>query len=126
MHIASIPGLFIETLLILPLALGYLGYLFYTGQSAFGAGDSYVTLMLSLAGIVTVLPLLWFNAATLRLELSTIGMLQYIGPSVAFLVAVLLYGEEISGIKLLTFVLIWVALAVYSYDTFWRQTRRRQ
>lgn len=115
-HIASIPGLFIETLLILPLALGYMGYLFYTGEYAFGSGDGYITLMLSLAGIVTVLPLLWFNAATIRLKLSTIGILQYIGPSVAFLVGVLVYGETITAPKLLTFVLIWIALGIYTYD----------
>jgi len=114
-HVASIPGLFIETLLILPLGLGYLGYLWSTSEIAFGAGDSTLTLMLSLAGIVTVLPLLWFNAGTIRLKLGTIGMLQYIGPSVAFLVAVFLYGEEISSAKLFTFVLIWIALGIYSY-----------
>jgi len=72
--------------------------------------------MLALAGIVTVLPLLWFNAGTIRLKLGTIGMLQYIGPSVAFLVAVFLYGEEINSAKLFTFILIWIALAIYSYD----------
>ena len=115
-HIASIPGLFVETLLILPLGLGYLAYLWRTGQIAFGAGDSTLTLMLALAGIVTVLPLLWFNAGTIRLKLGTIGMLQYIGPSVAFLVAVFLYGEEINSAKLFTFILIWIALAIYSYD----------
>ena len=115
-HIASIPGLFVETLLILPLALGYMGYLFATDNNAFASGDGYITLMLMLAGIVTVLPLLWFNAGTIRLKLSTVGMLQYIGPSVAFLVAVLLYGEVVTSQKLLTFILIWIALGIYSYD----------
>jgi len=115
-HVASLSGLFVETILILPLAIGYLWYLWHTGMIAFGAGDGYLTLMLSLAGIVTVLPLLWFNAGTIRLKLSTIGMLQYIGPSVAFLVAVFLYDEAISSAKLFTFVLIWIALALYTYD----------
>ena len=123
-HIASIPGLFIETLLILPLALAYMGYLFYTGEHAFGSGDSYLTLMLSLAGIVTVLPLLWFNAATIRLKLSTLGILQYIGPSVAFLVGVLVYGETITVPKLLTFILIWIALGIYTYDLNRNRNRR--
>jgi len=117
-HIASIPGLFIETLLILPLALIYMAYLFRHGTNAFGSGDSTLTLMLSLAGIVTVLPLLWFNAATIRLKLATVGMLQYIGPSVAFLVAIFLYHEPISSAKLFTFVLIWIALGIYSYDLY--------
>jgi len=115
-HIASLPGLFVETLLILPLGLGYLWYLWSSGTIAFGTGNGYITFMLSLAGIVTVLPLLWFNAGTIRLKLGTIGMLQYIGPSVAFLIAIFLYGEEINSTKLLTFVLIWVALVLYTYD----------
>jgi len=117
-HIASLPGLFVETVLILPLALGYLVYLWSSGEIAFGAGNGTLTLMLSLAGIVTVLPLLWFNAGTIRLKLGTIGMLQYIGPSVAFLVAIFLYEEEINSAKLFTFILIWIALAIYSYDLF--------
>jgi len=124
MHIASLPGLFVETILILPLALGYLGYLWNRGEITFGAGDGTLTLMLSLAGIVTVLPLLWFNAATIRLKLGTIGMLQYIGPSVAFLVAIFVYGEEISSTKLLTFFLIWIALGIYSYDLVKNHLRR--
>jgi len=123
-HIASIPGLFVETILILPLALGYLGYLWSTHQIAFGTESVYLTLMLALAGIVTVLPLLWFNAATIRLRLATIGMLQYIGPSVAFLVAVLLYHEPITPVKLLTFVLIWIALGLYSYENLANRENR--
>lgn len=122
-HVASLPGLFVETVLILPLALIYLGYLWYSETLSFGAGDHRLTLMLSLAGIVTVLPLLWFNAGTIRLRLGTIGMLQYIGPSVAFLVAVFLYHETISIATLLTFVLIWIALGLYSYDLM--QHRKR-
>ncbi len=115
-HVPSLSGLFVETILILPLAIGYLWYLWNTGEIAFGAGDGYITLMLALAGIITVLPLLWFNAGTIRLKLGTIGMLQYIGPSVAFLVAIFLYDEAISSAKLFTFVLIWVALSLYTYD----------
>ena len=117
-HVASLPGLFIETILILPLALLYLAYLWQQDALAFGSGDGYLSLMLSLAGVITVLPLLWFNAATIRLRLATVGMLQYIGPSVAFLVAILLYHEPISSAKLFTFILIWIALALYSYDLY--------
>ena len=125
MHIASLPGLFVETTLLLPLAVGYLWYLYSTGSITFGTDDRYLTFMLSLAGIVTVLPLLWFNAATIRLTLGTIGMLQYIGPSVAFLVAIFLYGEEINSIKFVTFILIWAALALYSYDLMKTRSKNR-
>jgi len=124
-HIASLPGLFVETILLLPLAVGYLWYLYTTGSIAFGMDGHYTTLMLSLAGVVTVLPLLWFNAATIRLKLGTIGMLQYIGPSVAFLVAIILYNEEIDSVKLITFILIWIALALYSYDLIKTRSKKR-
>jgi chloramphenicol-sensitive protein RarD len=117
-NIASLPGLFIETLLLFPFALFYLIYLLITQSSAIITSDSYTIFMLSLAGIVTVLPLLWFNSATIRLQISTIGMLQYIGPSVAFAVAILIYNEPINSAKLFTFILIWFALGLFSYDSF--------
>jgi chloramphenicol-sensitive protein RarD len=117
-NIASLPGLFIETLLLFPFALFYLIYLLITQSSAIITSDSYTIFMLSLAGIVTVLPLLWFNSATIRLQISTIGMLQYIGPSVAFAVAILIYNEPINSAKLITFALIWFALGLFSYDSF--------
>jgi len=116
-NIASLPGLFIETLLLLPFALIYLFYIIYNGQSAIIIGSSYTIFMLSLAGIITVLPLLWFNSATIRINISTIGMLQYIGPSVAFMVAIFIYEEPLNIAKLFTFILIWIALAVFSYDS---------
>ncbi len=117
-QIASIPGLFIETLLLLPFALGYLIYLTNNDTSAFIQGDNYTTVMLCLGGIITVLPLLWFNASVTRIKLSTIGMLQYIGPSLSFLVAIYIYNEPLSSTKFFTFVLIWIALAIFSYDVF--------
>ncbi|MEA1915467.1 MAG: EamA family transporter RarD [Campylobacterota bacterium] len=115
-NIASLPGLFIETLLTTPFALAYLFYLVSIDASAFVSNGAYTAVMLSLAGLITVLPLLWFNAATLRLKLSTLGMLQYLGPSVAFLIAIFIYDEPLSSAKMFTFVLIWIALALFSYD----------
>ncbi len=116
-NIASLPGLFIETLLLFPFALIYLGYLIYTNNSAILTADSYIVWMLSLAGIITVLPLLWFNSATIRINISTLGMLQYIGPSVAFLVAIFIYEEPLNTAKIFTFILIWFSLALFSIDS---------
>ena len=123
-NIASIPGLFVETLLLLPIALFYLGYLINTNHSATLAGDSYITYMLLLAGIITVLPLLWFNAAVTRLQLSTVGILQYIGPSVAFLVAIFIYDEAFTTEKVVTFSLIWFALCIFSYDAIYKKKKQ--
>jgi chloramphenicol-sensitive protein RarD len=115
-NVSSIPGLFLETLLLFPIALTYLIYLILNDSSALLGNDSYVSFMLILAGIITVLPLLWFNAAVTRLQLTSIGILQYIGPSVSFLIAIYIYNEPFTLEKVVTFSLIWIALAIFSYD----------
>lgn len=122
-NIASIPGLFVETLLIFPLAVLYLIYLISNNESAFLGDSNYTTLMLLLAGLITVIPLLWFNAGVTRIKLTTIGMIQYIGPSVAFLIAIFVYDEQLNMAKFTTFGLIWFALAIFSFDAI--KTKRK-
>ncbi|PHO10843.1 protein RarD [Malaciobacter canalis] len=114
--ISSIPGLFIETIVILPIALIYLNFLVQNEQSVFNTLSSYDMTILSLSGLVTVVPLLWFNAAATRMSLTALGFIQYIGPTVAFLVAVFVYDEVLNVNKLITFTLIWIALVIFSLD----------
>ncbi|MFV0561981.1 EamA family transporter RarD [Malaciobacter mytili] len=114
-QIASIPGLFIETIIMLPIALFYLFYLVDNNQSYFNTLDNYNLFILSLSGLVTVLPLLWFNSVATRMSLTTLGFLQYLGPTVAFIIAITLYNEELSINKLFTFILIWIALVLFSF-----------
>lgn len=114
--IASIPGLFVETIVLLPIALMYFYYLVDTNESAFFAGDHYISWMLAMGGIITVIPLLLFNGAATRMKLTTLGFFQYIGPSLAFLVAIFIYDEPMNIDKLITFILIWVALIIFSWD----------
>ena len=114
--VASIPGLFVETIVILPFALIYFYYLVDTNTSAFVGDDSYITLMLSLGGIITVIPLLLFNGAATRMKLTTLGFFQYIGPTLAFCVAIFIYNEPMNLDKLITFILIWIALVIFSWD----------
>ncbi|AXH10773.1 protein RarD [Malaciobacter halophilus] len=114
--ISSIPGLFIETIVILPVALIYLNFLVQNEQSVFNSLNSYDMAMLSLSGLVTVVPLLWFNAAATRMSLTALGFIQYLGPTVAFLVAVFVYDEALSTDKLITFMFIWIALLIFSFD----------
>jgi chloramphenicol-sensitive protein RarD len=68
------------------------------------------------AGLVTLLPLLWFNAAAKRLKLSTVGILQYVAPTGQFLLAVLLFGETFTPVHMVTFGCIWAGLALYTAD----------
>ena len=92
------------------------------GKGQFGTAWP-VSLLLVCAGPVTALPLLWFVNACRRLRLSTVGFLQYIGPSLNFLLAVFVYGEAFGRDRIVTFACIWIALAIYSFDT-WRSTRQ--
>ncbi|RXJ87670.1 EamA family transporter RarD [Arcobacter sp. CECT 8985] len=122
-QIASIPGLFIETIIILPIALIYLYFIYNNGTSVFNTLSFYNLSMLSLSGLVTVLPLLWFNSAAIRMDLTTLGFLQYIGPTVAFLVAIFIYDENVNINKLIIFFIIWIALVIFSFDAVKRRRK---
>lgn len=111
----SANGLFLETACMMPIALIYLTWIALNGQSHFGASTS-VDLMLVATGIVTAIPLLLFAIAARRLPLSTIGFLQYIAPSISFLIAVFIYGEPLGIHRALGFAMIWAGLAVYTAD----------
>ena len=118
--IDEIPGLFVETLLLLPLALLFLGYL---GLEKMGPVNWSVNdwWLLALAGPVTVTPLLLFTAAARRITYTSLGFFLYITPSMLFLLASLVYKEPFSLAKLITFVFIWTALFIISIDAIRQQ-----
>jgi chloramphenicol-sensitive protein RarD len=109
-------GLFVETMVLLPGALIYLLALSDSPSSNMLNNPLTLNLLLLAAGIVTTAPLLCFNAAATRLMLSTLGFFQYIGPSLMFLLAVLVYGEPFEPAKAITFGFIWAALVIFSLD----------
>lgn len=109
-------GLFIETLVMLPAAAIYLLFIASTPTSNMFANPATLNILLISAGVITTLPLLCFTGAATRLKLSTLGFFQYIGPSLMFLLAVLVYGEAFTLDKAMTFVFIWSALVVFSFD----------
>lgn len=119
-----VTGLMLETLVLLPLAVMYLFLMADSATSTLSTNALDTNLWLISAGIVTTAPLLLFAAAAKRLRLSTLGFFQYIGPSLMFLLAVLLYDEPFSQDKIITFGLIWLSLLIYSWDGL--QQRRRQ
>lgn len=122
-NLPAMTGLYVETLILFPIALLYFVYLVLTDQNAFVLPLDRTSWILLLAGVVTVVPLLWFNAATTRISLIHIGFFQYIGPSISFLLAIFVYDEVLLPEKLTTFVLIWVALAVFSLDAYFKKRR---
>ncbi len=109
-------GLFLETLFMLPAAAIYLIWLADTPTSDMALNTWQLNLLLVCAGVVTTLPLLCFTGAAARLKLSTLGFFQYIGPSLMFLLAVLVYGEAFTSDKAITFAFIWSALVIFSVD----------
>ena len=106
-------GLFAETILLAPLSLGFVVIF---GAHHYGA-DAGLDTLLVLSGIITAAPLLMFAAASKRLLYSTMGLLQYVAPTIQFLLAILLYGEALTGAHVATFGLIWGALILYAGDS---------
>lgn len=115
----ALAGLTVETILLAPLACGYLLYAAWQGEGAFLKSGLTIDLLLMSAGVVTAIPLLLFAAAARRLRLATIGFLQYITPTMHFLLAVVVYGEAFSSAHLASFLCIWAGLICYSWDA-WR------
>jgi len=111
-------GLTVETGLLAPIALGYMIILGGSAEGHFLTGELRLGILLPLAGVVTAIPLLLFVAAARQLQLTTIGFLQYITPSLHFFCAVVLYREPFSHGQFISFLFIWAALAVYSANAF--------
>jgi chloramphenicol-sensitive protein RarD len=118
-------GLAVETLLLAPAAVGWLLWSAKGGTIVFGAEGWGWSALLLAAGPVTALPLVWFAEGARRLRYATIGFLQYLAPSLQFLLAVVLFGERFTGTHAVTFILIWTALAVYSVGTYRSLTPNR-
>ena len=121
-NVGAMPGLFIEVLLLSPLATVYLVWLHQSGNIAFLQGDGDLDVLLALAGPVTVTPLVLFALAARRLTLTTLGFIQYIGPTLQFLLG-LYFGEAFTLYHAICFTSIWLALAVFSFDAL-RENRR--
>jgi len=116
-HVESIPGLLIEALVLLPFAIAYWYFMDSSVTSNLTHNTANTNLLLISAGIVTTLPLLCFTAATKRLQYTTIGFIQYIGPSLMFILAVQFYGETLGLKELITFGCIWLALVIFTWDS---------
>jgi chloramphenicol-sensitive protein RarD len=115
LNVDSFIGMAMETLLLLPLAIGYLWYYATVRPESF-QHELPTYFQLFLAGPVTMIPLLCFAAAANRISLSSLGFFQYIGPTGMFLLAVFVYGEALPPSKLITFGIIWTALAILVWD----------
>jgi chloramphenicol-sensitive protein RarD len=113
----ALAGLTVETAFLLPLCLAYLAWPFGQGSQAFLAGPGSRDLLLMAAGPVTAVPLLLFAGAVRRLPLTSVGFLQYLSPTISFLLAVFVYGEPFGWSRALAFSLIWAGLVIFALHT---------
>jgi chloramphenicol-sensitive protein RarD len=122
--VAALPGLVVETWMLVPLAVAWLLFnpMAMSAQPAFWTTTE--ALWLAAAGPVTLIPLVCFNAAARHLPFTTLGFLQYLAPTLVLVLAVAFYGEHLSTSTLITFAFIWAGLAIYSVDA-WIHLRRR-
>ncbi len=123
--LGALDGLTVESTLLVPLALGWLFFQHAGIPAAFG-GSWANALWLAGTGVVTAIPLLCFGFASRNISLSTLGMLQFIGPTLQFLIGWKMYGEPMTTVRLMSFVLIWLAIALYAWDGFRRRGNQRQ
>ena len=107
-------GFFLEVLILLPFALGYVIWAQLTGHSHFMMGDRRDTVLLLSCGLVTAIPLMLYANGAKLLRLSTIGIMQYIAPTMIFLTAVFVFGEDFGRGKIIAFPMIWLALVIYT------------
>jgi chloramphenicol-sensitive protein RarD len=119
-QLGALEGLTLETLLMFPVACAYLVWQNAAGSDAFIGAPLSAQLLLAAAGPITAIPLLMFAAGARRISMSLLGLLQYIAPTLQFLLGVALYHEPFGGARLAGFALIWGGLAVYSFEGLWR------
>jgi chloramphenicol-sensitive protein RarD len=120
----SVESLAVETVFLAPVALAYLAWLAATGAGTFLTDGVGHALLLTTTGAVTALPLICFGAAALRLPLSTLGLLQYLAPTLHFALGVWVFHEPLSPVRLVGFVLVWLALGIFTVEAL--HHRRRQ
>jgi len=117
----SLGGLVTEMVLFAPVSIAFLAWLGTNGSLE--RGDAVSTIALLGPGLITIVPLVLFGAATKRIPLWTIGLLQFLAPSLQFLLGVFAFDEALGALRLLGFAVIWVGLGVFAYDTYQRRNR---
>ncbi len=120
----ALSGLWLETLAMLPVCGIYALWMAQSGHMVFTPENGLTATLLIGAGILTALPLMFFAAATQRLDLATVGMLMYINPTMQFITAIWIFGEPLQTARLVSFALIWIGLIVFSWS-MWQKLRHR-
>jgi chloramphenicol-sensitive protein RarD len=123
--LGSLEGLSLEMALLFLPALAYLAYLESASRASFGHAGIVTSVLLALTGAVTAFPLLMFTFAARKVTLATMGILQYIAPTLQFLLGVVVYHEPFAETRLIGFAVIWLALFIYSFEGAMEERKRR-
>lgn len=121
--LGAVTGLTVETLLLAPLAIGFLLWQHYTGAGALGRAPAITQVLVLSAGVITAIPLLLFAYGAKRIRLSTLGLLQYFAPTGQFLLGIWVYHEAFSRTRMMSFAFIWAGLVLYTADNLLAQRR---
>jgi chloramphenicol-sensitive protein RarD len=121
----AIESLTFETVVLAPIALAYLVWLGMVGEGSLSSEGLSHLALLATTGLVTAVPLICFGAAAIRVSMTTIGLLQYLAPTIQFVLGLVVFGEPMNPVKWVGFVLVWVALAIFTVEAL-RHHRRRQ
>jgi len=124
--VEALPSLAIETLVLAPFALAYIIYKMSLGTGALFAENRMIDILLIMAGVVTTMPLYWFGLGAKRISLTSVGFMQYIGPTIMLFIGIFMYKEGFPKEKQIAFAAIWMALVFYSYSIVnaYRQTKK--
>ncbi|KQZ62658.1 hypothetical protein ASD67_14180 [Sphingopyxis sp. Root1497] len=120
--VGSLPGLAIETTLLLPISLAAAAYYVWIGDGGGFGTDFHISWLLAAGGVVTAVPLLLFATAARKMSYAALGFVQYLAPSLTFLLSLFVFDEPLKPAQLACFVLIWTSIAVFSFD-MWRKMR---
>ena len=123
---APLPGLLTETIVLMPVALLVIAFIGVRGETEFGRHGLANTLLVLTVGLVTVLPLVLFAVSAQIVPLSTVGILQYITPTLQLITGIFIFREPMPMARLIGFGLVWIALILYTYDAFRRMSRSRR
>ncbi|WP_073974468.1 EamA family transporter RarD [Erythrobacter donghaensis] len=120
--VGSLPGLTIESAILLPVAAAIAGWYALTPQGSSFGQDGWISALIVFSGVVTAIPLLLFALAARRMDYSTLGFLQYIAPTIVFFLGLFVFEQPLAPAKLGSFVLIWVAVGIFVWD-LWAKKR---
>jgi chloramphenicol-sensitive protein RarD len=119
-NIGALPGLAVETILLAPFAVGYLVWCEASGGAAFGHSGALVNGLLLFGGVITSVPLVWFAFGARQVPYSTIGVIQFLAPSLQLVCGLIVFHESLPAARAAGFVLIWVGLFIYASNALWR------